>query len=269
MKDTLNATGEMPIRAAERALSILQAMNRLPVSTVDYLHRETGLPKPTLVRYLATLTSAGFITSVKRHSGYQLTSMVRTLSSGYHGDPLIVEAGSQIARRVTRQIKWPVSIALPDNTGVTVRFSTVPDSPMSPFHSTINMHLGFFLRALGRAYLAWCEPAQVDSFARAAVAEEAEGHQLARDRAALASMVSSIRYRGYALRDKDIEPRNSDTLAVPVFLDGAVRATLGTTFFRSALRCEMALDRLADVLKQASAEITVETQQLRDQTAPF
>ena len=84
--------------------------------------------------------------------------------------------------------------------------STAPDSPMSPFHSTINMHLGFFLRALGRAYLAFCDPAQVETYARQAVAEGTEGHMLARDAKALHSLLESIRWKGYALRDRHVEP---------------------------------------------------------------
>ena len=125
------------------------------------------------------------------------------------------------------------------------------------------MRLGFFLRALGRAYLAFCEPAQVDTYVRQAIADGAEGHKLARDTESLFQMIASIRWKGYALRDKDIEPRSSDTIAVPIFLDGAVRATLGVTFFRSALRCEAAISDLATMLKEASAEITRETERLR------
>jgi IclR family transcriptional regulator, mhp operon transcriptional activator len=258
--------GDLPIRAAERTLAILQAMNRRPVSTIDYLHKETGLPKPTLVRFLSTLSHAGFVTSVRRHSGYQLTSLVRSLSSGYHSDPLIVEAGAGIAQRITREIKWPVSIALPSGNGVVVRHSTAPDSPMSPFHSTINMHLGFFSRALGRAYLAYCDPVLVDTYAQQTIAEGSEGHLLATDPEALCSLIASIRWKGYALRDRHVEPRSSDTLAVPIFLGGVVRATLGTTFFRSAIRCEAAIDRLASLLKEASREISSEIERLQEQS---
>ena len=96
----------------------------------------------------------------------------------------------------------------------------------------------------------------------AGVTEAAEGHRLAGDRAALDSLITSIRWKGYALRDREIEPQSSDTLAVPIFLDGAVRATLGVTFFRSALNCEVAIDRLARKLKEASEEITHQTEHL-------
>jgi IclR family transcriptional regulator, mhp operon transcriptional activator len=262
MKDMVT-NEKVPIRSVERTLSILQAMNRRPVSTIDYLHKETGLPKPTLVRFLSTLSQAGFVNRSQQLSGYQLTSLVRSLSSGYHGDPLIVEAGSSIAREITRDIKWPISIALPDGLGVRVRLSTASDSPMSPFHSPIHTHQGFFLRSLGRAYLAFCEPVHIDAYAQQAVAERVEGHSIAGNTEALASLVSSTRWKGYALRDREIEPI-SDTLAVPIFLDGTVRASLGVTFFRSAINCEVAIARLANRLKAASQEITRKTQLLLD-----
>lgn len=269
MRDFQTTTGDLPIRAAERTLAILQAMNRRPVSSVDYLHKETGLPKPTLVRFLATLAHAGFVSSVRRHSGYQLTSMVRTLSSGYHGDPLIVEAAATIAQDITREIKWPVSVALPNGNGVVIRLSTASDSPVSPFHSVINMQLGLFMRALGRAYVAFCDPALVETHVRQAIADGSEGHDLVRDTEALFALIQTIRWRGYALRDRDIEPRSSDTLAVPIFLDGTVRATLGVTYFRTAMRSLGALDALADRLKAASLQITAETERLRDRVEPL
>lgn len=262
MKDMVPSV-KIPIRSVERTLVILQAMNRRPVSTVDYLHKETGLPKPTLVRFLSTLSQAGFVNRSQQLSGYQLTSLVRSLSSGYHGDPLIVEAGAAIARDITREIKWPISIALPDGLGVRVRLSTASDSPMSPFHSPIHTHLGFFLRSLGRAYLAYCEPELIESYAQQTVSQKIEGHKIASDAESLKSLISSTRWKGYALRDREIEP-HSDTLAVPIFLDGTVRASLGVTFFRSAVNCEVALSSLANRLRIASDEITRQTERLLD-----
>src|SRR5690606_916705 len=80
------------VRSVERALAVLQAMNRRPVSSVDYLHKATKLPKPTLVRLLHTMVKAGYITNDARQAGYHLTSLVTSLSCGFHGDPLVVQA---------------------------------------------------------------------------------------------------------------------------------------------------------------------------------
>ena len=134
---------------------------------------------------------------------------------------------------------------------------------MSPFHSTVNMHLGFFMRSLGRAYLAYCSPEQVEAFARQGVADRVEGYQIAADSATLCSIISTVRYRGYALRDRDLQP-HSDTLSVPIFVDGTVRASIGLTYFRSAVHCEAAITSLARRLMAASAEISSRAEALME-----
>lgn len=252
------------VRAAERTLQILSCMNRRPISTIQDLHQDTGLPKPTLVRFLKTMARAGYVTNDQRQAGYQLTSLVSSLSSGYHGDPLVIEAGRPWAIQITRQLHWPVSIAVLDVETVVVRFSTVADSPVSPFHSTINMHLSLFTKALGRAYLSFCEDDQIEAFARIAEGgEDPTAAEIAGDRRYLRSLVDSIRRSGYALRDIRAEPRNSNTLAVPILLGGRVRATLGMTFFRSAIKSHDLIREYAQRLKQTSAEITADTERLR------
>ena len=257
------------IRAAERTLQILACMNRRPSSTIQDLHQDTGLPKPTLVRFLRTMARAGYVTNDQRQAGYQLTSLVSSLSSGYHGDPLVIEAGRPWAIQLTRQLHWPVSIAVLDADSVVVRFSTVADSPVSPFHSTINMHLSLFTKALGRAYLAYCNDDQIEAFARTAEqSDDPTAAKVAGDRDYLGTLVRSIRRSGYALRDIRAEPKNSNTLAVPIFLGGRVRATLGMTFFRSAIRSHDLFRDYAVKLKQVSAQITADTERLRDTYAP-
>lgn len=257
------------IRAAERTLQILACMNRRPISTIQDLHKDTGLPKPTLVRFLKTMTRAGYVTNDERQGGYQVTSLVSSLSSGYHGDPLVIEAGRPWAVQVTRQLHWPVSIAVLEAQSVVVRFSTVADSPVSPFHSTINMHLSLFTKALGRAYLAYCSDDEIEAFAR--IAEQGDdptAAKIAADRDYLNTLVRSIRRAGYALRDMRAEPRNSNTLAVPIFLGGRVRATLGVTFFRSAIKSHEMFRDYAVKLKQVSAQITADTERLRGTYSP-
>lgn len=252
------------IRAAERTLRILACLNRRPSSTIQDLHNDTGLPKPTLVRFLKTMVRAGYVTNDQRQSGYQLTALVTSLSSGYHGDPLVIEAGRPWAIQLTRQLQWPVSIAVLDVDTVVVRLSTVADSPVSPFHSTINMHLSLFTKALGRAYLAHCENDEIEAFARRAEhSDDPMTAMIAKDRDYLYTLVRSIRRSGYALRDMRAEPRNSNTLAVPIYLGGRVRASLGMTFFRSAIKSNNLFRDYAQKLKQVSAQITSDTERLR------
>ncbi len=129
---------EIPVESVRRAINVLHELNRQRVSSVRHLHQATGLPKPTIVRLLNTFIALGYVVNDQRRGGYQVTSLVRSLSSGFHGDPLVVEAARPWAIAFTRRFQWPVAAGILDRDAIVVRFSTIADSPMSPFHATIN-----------------------------------------------------------------------------------------------------------------------------------
>ena len=103
-----------PVEAVMRALDVLKALNLQKVCSVAMLHQTTGLPKSTIVRLLETLIEKGYVINDTRQGGYQVTSLVQSLSCGFHGDPLVVEAGRAWLIEFTRSHKWPASIALYD-----------------------------------------------------------------------------------------------------------------------------------------------------------
>ena len=80
------------IRAVERAIDLLQALNRRPLSTLHDLHRDTGLPKPSIVRLLRTLEAKGLAAQASSYGTYQLLGRVKSLASGFHPEPAIIEA---------------------------------------------------------------------------------------------------------------------------------------------------------------------------------
>ncbi|MGH6862384.1 MAG: helix-turn-helix domain-containing protein, partial [Phyllobacterium sp.] len=148
--------GNQPVEAVRRALLLLSELNRKKTSSVGDLHTATGLPKATIVRLLQTLCHEQYATNDRRQGGYQVTANVKALSCGYHGDPAVVEAARPWSIEFTRTHHWPIAIATFERDAVVVRFSTIIDSPVSPFHGTINLRLDLLNRALGRAYLAFC-----------------------------------------------------------------------------------------------------------------
>ncbi|MBP7566025.1 MAG: DNA-binding transcriptional regulator [Burkholderiaceae bacterium] len=244
-----------PIRAVERAIDVLLALNRHPVSSLDLLHRQTGIPKPTLVRLLETLQSRGLVSHAPQYGAYSLASGAKTLSSGYHGEPRIVEASAQLADELTRKIKWPLAVAVPDYDAVIVRYSTIPNSPLALLHSTINMRLSLVGRALGRAYLAFCGAqegrALLDILKLSTHPEDA----LAHDRRAINAMLRQIRQQGYALRSPGIRPV-SGTLAVPVFEGRRVVATIGMTWIASTLTNEQAVEKYLVPMQELSRGVS-------------
>lgn len=244
-----------PIKVVVRTLQILRALNGQPVSTLDALHRHTGIPKPTIVRLLQTLEAEGLVRRAAQYGAYHLTSEVTSLSSGYHSEPRIVEGCRPIADGLTQVLKWPVSVAVHDGDAMVVRYSTIPLSPLSFFHSTINMRLSLLTQALGLAYLAFIDRLEQDALIDMLAHAQPPQAQAAMHAEAIRAMLADVRARGYALRDPRVRPESS-TIAVPIFEGGRVVATLGLTWFSSALGTDQAVERFLPVLQQASADIT-------------
>ena len=250
-----------PVQSVLRALELLAEVNRSSLATVGDLHRRTGLPKPTIVRLLETLMAAGYVVRDVRMRGYQVSSAVARLSAGFHGAPLVIEAARPWATALTRQIKWPCSVCLLDHDAVAVRFSTIPDSPISPFHSTVGTRLSLGGRAMGRAYLLFC-PAEERAILRAAmrVSDDPENSALADDE--VERQIAQARRRGYTERDPVVEPRNSSTIAVPLMQGDRVLASFGVTFFRSVVATPEDRARIVHPLKKAAAGIEAQLEEL-------
>ncbi|MCW5645044.1 MAG: DNA-binding transcriptional regulator [Rhodoferax sp.] len=243
-----------PVRSVERVIELLQCLNRQPVSTLDELHRATGLPRPSLVRLLQTLIGKGLVRHAPQYGAYYVTSGVLALSCGYHSEPRIIEAAASVVDAITAAVKWPVALAVFDGDAVIVRYSTISQSPLSLLHSSLNMRLSLVSRALGRAYLAFCPPDEcqmiVQSLRQSTHAEDQPVH----DAAALHAMLEQTRAQGYALRSKDVRPV-SNTLAVPVFENGHVMASIGLTWFSSAMDTDAAVSTYLPRMQQAARDI--------------
>jgi len=259
----------MSIRAIERAMNVLQELNLQPINTIAQLHARTKLPKPTLVRILRTLEEAGYVENDTRQGGYQVSALVTSLSSGYHKGPLVVEAGRAWAIAITRKHKWPVAIALPDYDGMIIRFSTVPDSLISPFHSTVNRRLCMLTRGMGLAYLAFLDAEDRDMMIEILQKSADPENALSHHRDELLRLLNQVREKGYATRSSVVEPRNSNTIAVPIIdKSGRVLASLGLTYFKSAFNSEQdARERYVPILKSAAVAISEDLSRLSSSMA--
>ena len=144
-----------------------------------------------------------------------------------------------------------------------ISVSTIADSAVSPFHSTVGSHLSLVTRALGRAYLAWCPDTERRILLRMLSASpDPEDSQPNLERV-IRGIVGSVRQQGYALRDPKVEPRSSDTAAVPILLGEAVVGTIGLSYFRSAVNHRTLMEELVPALKEASREITASMERLQ------
>jgi IclR family mhp operon transcriptional activator len=233
------------IRPVARALTLLQALNRCPCSTLHQLHLSTGLPKPTVFRIIATLRNEGY---VRANDGtYSLTAKVRSLSDGYTESDRLVEVSIPITIRVTRETNWPLAVGTLDGTQVLVRQSTMPYSRLSTVRTTLEHRHGLLHSALGNVYLAYMAPA-----ARSALVAEVLAEQDIDTTAAMFDeAVRHVLACGYGIR---LPARRGDsaTIAVPILVAGELMAALSLTTFGAVLNGDSAASFLPLLLSTAT-----------------
>ena len=247
--------GDGSIRAVERAVDILLAMNRRPLSTLHELHCDTGLPKPSIVRLLRTLEAKGLVMRSSTYGTYQLLSGVKSLASGFHHEPEIVEVAENLMIAFTQREGWPLSLALFDLNAVTVRACTIRFTALSLEQSSINRRLSLVTRALGRAYFAYSSPnerAILRSILKDSPDPEDAGAQ---NDEAIEHMIQDVLRRGYATRDPMIDSQSS-TIAVPIRQHSRVVATLGFTWITIAMSLQKAVDKYLPKLIETADNIS-------------
>lgn len=241
-----------PVRSVLRALEVLAYLGRHSDATVSELHRNLTLAKPTVVRLLETLMEAGYVTRDEGKPGYRITDKVYGLT-GFQGGPLLIQATRSHALALTRRFKWPVSIAVLDHSAMRILYSTMTESPISWMPS--GRQLPLLTRALGRAYLAYCSDEQQKLLLRIISKSENPEDRLVKVPRYWRTTINRVRNDGFAERDPTVEPRRQTTLAVPVMVANEPIATLGLTYYVSAVPRREAIDRYVPALKRAARAI--------------
>jgi IclR family mhp operon transcriptional activator len=242
-----------PVQSVVRAFGILRELNRRSISTVDHLHKATRLPKPTIVRLLETLIGEGLVTTDKRLGGYSVTSSVRGLSVGYHNASLLVEAAQAHCAAFTRAHKWPLSVAVPEEAGLVIRFNTIADSPLSPQFANLNQMLDLRSTGHGRAYLAYCSDRERTALLRAGASRTSSKPE--DGSRGLRQIIARVKQRGYGERDPARLPAGSSTIALPVMAGDHILGTVGLTYFTSAVPAHDVEQRLVPPLRGCVADI--------------
>jgi IclR family mhp operon transcriptional activator len=241
------------IEPIARALSILCAMNQHRMSTISDLHKRTGLPKPTVHRILATLMSCGYVSKDIDRSVYMLTEKVLSLSSGYGKEAWLLQASTPVARKITRDIKWPVAIGIFDYNAIVVQYSTRPYSEFVLQGSTVNKRFELLKSAMGQAFLGFCGDTQRDSILEGLRSDELLDDPLLYEDYKIKRFIAEVRARGYGLR---VGNRGESThMALPIKSDDEVIGVIGISIFSSCFNQEVAQE-YHKLLQESSAQIT-------------
>jgi IclR family mhp operon transcriptional activator len=242
------------VRSLERGLAVLAAMNRRKLPSVMELARDTRLPRPTVYRLLETLSRAGYVTRSSPHDRFCLAHRVRTLSDGFVEDDWIADIAAPLMGRFTRDMVWPAAVMTFEEGRMLVRETTHEASTLSIDHGMVGRSLPMLRTAAGRCYLAFCPGEERRAILQMLSRSKAPEDRWAREPQRLTKLLDSIRGKGYAIQDREINPKTTG-LSVPIRLSTRVLATMSAIWISSAMTIETAEAELYPPLAATAGRI--------------
>lgn len=223
-----------PVEAVCKAFSVLRAVNKLHIATINAIFSETGIPKSTIVRMLETLMIEGYVVRDNMCGGYRITSKTQELNSGYEGISRVIEIARPLAIGMTRRNKWPIALGAIDGDTINIHFWTGAISPWAHTSTVLGLRPDLQSTAMGRAYLAFCPAEQREEHLAKFRADTLRNFDDAEEYR-FRILLKHIREVGYAMRDPRTKPFRTATFAMPVFENDELQALISISFFKSAV----------------------------------
>jgi IclR family mhp operon transcriptional activator len=245
------------MQSLNRGLAVIQSVFENGPCGLHVIHEDTNLPKPTLLRILATLESRGIIFRAIDDKRYRISG--NSFLFGQKRDLQIVlqEVSVPILSNLCKDIAWPTDLVVRDGHCMAVVASNRMLSPF-PIKPTPHGHQpDMLLTAVGRAYLTFCGDEERDEIV-ASIKKATPAHPELRDPKSLPALLRQTREQGYGVRSK-IKHDGFSAIAVPVMVKGTPAACINLFFYKSAVSQENVaadhLKRLTTAAQEIAAAI--------------
>lgn len=249
------------VRALERGLKILEALNRCHGAKAQQIARMVDLPRPTTHRLLETLDGLGYITRSKADDSWHLTLQIKALSAGFHDDVWVTRVAAPVIHALGHEILWPVDLVTFENDAMIVRDTTHGESPFSIDRGMAGAHLPILLTSGGRAYLAFCPEQERAAIIDRMRRSDAPDHALARDDNFVNRLIADTRQAGFGSRTEGFNPHTA-SISMPVHGNGRVLACVSVIWMSRALSFSESIERNLPPLKRAVAQIEAQLRNL-------
>ncbi len=231
-----------PIRVLQRAAELLRALEKRPGSSLAELHADTAIPKPTLLRLLATLETERMVWRAMADGRYRARVSLDRPVLVDHKQLQLAERAAAHLTLLRRRVVWPSDLTVRQGHVMKLIETSRRESSLALHRDAIGFRIDMLVSAVGRAYLAFCPEAERERIlahlrrhpARYPNASVLEGRAIER-------VLAQTRERGYGVRDlrfgglgwvSDEEDDRLAAIAVPVMSGTAVLACINIVWPR-------------------------------------
>jgi len=245
------------LKSLKRGLRTVALINDLGSITIAELGRQLKLPRTTAERVLMTLLAEGYVERDAVTKAFFLTAQVHALSDGYAEESQIVKIARPLMLELTRQIGWPLCLAMPMGEYMSVRFTTDPTTTLNLHKRHIGSAAPMALVSSGLAFLAFMDIQQREMMLEMLRRSDNPGQDAARDSTRMDYILERTRIDGYSF---GLDHGSERSIAIPILTNGRVRATLLMVFMARALSNTAVVEKFLPRLLELRSTIEAECQ---------
>lgn len=235
--------GASTLRALERGLHVLAALEEHGHLSLHDLHRHTGISKSALLRILATLEKSG-------HARRRLADGDWRRSAQRAGPPdwrlhdLLVDIGGEVLDDMCRRLAWPSDLAIYHRGAMELLETSRRKTPFAVNRLAPGFRIPVLLSGLGRAWISYCADAERTAIIAELAASDSPFDRAAQDPDSVRAVIADTRARGYGIRADGYSTRPLDLddrtcgIAVPIYLKTQVVACVNLVWILSACDAE-------------------------------
>lgn len=254
--------GKETMRGLERGLSVLRALERTEGLALRDLHRETRLPKPTLLRILLTLEENGYARRRLTDGAWRRAARKsETPQSQLHD--LLLDVGGEVLDDLCSRIAWPSDLAVYHRGMMHILETTRKKTPYAVNMTGIGYRVPMLQTGLGRAWLAFCTDAEREKIIAELRRSDNPFDRAAREPETVAAIIEETRSKGYGTRVPGFTLRaegedKTNGVAVPVMMRGRVIACVSLVWTISAQNEQTVVKRYLAKVQAAASRIGYE-----------
>lgn len=251
--------GLKSIDSLRRGLEVLHAVEQSSAISFTELHRQTHLPKATLLRILKTLQEAGWVERNPIEARYYPRAAAGTIGPVDAWRANLSAIAAPLRATLQRRVPWPIDMAVRDGKAMLILDAHRPINGLAVNYRVLGFRPHMLVSSLGRCYLAFCP----DDERREIVQAPARSTR-AIDRAALRAdairrLVALGRSQGYLARDPSAtsmdSPERFGAISVPVFCGERTVACLSCAWLPAVTDEREVVARHLGHLRESAAAI--------------
>ena len=231
------------------------------------LHQRLDLPKPTVLRLLATLDGSGFVWQGLSDGRYHASQVHQLLERGAGRPDALAEVAGPVLDWLVSKVQWPSDLSIRNGRFMQLRETSRLRSYFLLHRLAVGFRINMVLSAPGRAYLAFCPERERRAILNQLRRAQDPGLLQIGGEQALDRAIEETKARGYGTRDprwgghfSEPKGRYDDGLmaiAVPILADGRALGCINLVWIAKLLKPAQIVKQHLGDLKEAAALISL------------